>query len=311
MAVELADIAVDTGEHVVQFYEHESDLARTVGRYLGAAVQEGGVAVAITTAGRCRLLEAELEAAGLDPAVCRAHGTWITLDAADTMAEFVEDGVVDPDGFRRVVGSVIRDAAATGKPVRAFGEMVALLWEAGNVLSAIELEKSWNELTHEVPFALICAYRSDSVQGDEVAQALEQVCHLHSSVLNPPTGSPDLSARFPAEGDAPRRARHLVADALEHWGKTSPLLNDAQLVVTELAANAVVHARSPFSVELWRRRDGVRLAVRDASRASPILRDLDPLAISGRGLRIVAALAAAWGVQPDGDGKTVWAELRG
>ncbi len=311
MVVKPADIAFDTGEHIVQFYEHESELARTVGRYLSAAVEDGGVAIAIATADHCRLLETELEVAGLDPAACRADGTWISLDAADTLAAFVGDGVVDHDGFRRVVGSVVRAAWATGKPVRAFGEMVALLWEAGDVLSAIELEQAWNELARELPFALMCGYPSESVQGDELAPALEQVCHLHSAVLHPPSGAAELSARFPAKGDAARRARRFVAGALERWGKGSRLLDDAQLVVTELATNAVVHARSPFSVELQRRDGGVRLAVRDAGRARPILRDPDPLDTSGRGLRIVAALAAGWGVEPDGDGKTVWADLRG
>jgi len=313
MAVELEDIVVGTGEHVVQFYEDDDQLARSLGRYLTAAVQDGAVALAITTQTHRHMLEAELASAGLDPEECRRDGSLVFLDAAATMSEFIGEGTVDHDAFRRVVGSVVRRVAETGRPVRAFGEMVALLWEAGDVLGAIELEKSWNALAQELPFALVCGYRSESVQGDERAQALEQVCRLHSSVMCGPTGdagADESSARFPAADDAPRRARHFVADTLERWGRAGSLLDDAQLVVTALASNAILHARSGFSVELRSQGEGVRLAVRDASPARPILRAPDPLATSGRGLRIVAALAADWGVSADAGGKSVWAQLR-
>ena len=84
----------------------------------------------------------------------------------------------------------MRRAAATGRPVRAYGEMVALLWEHGDVLAAIELEELWNDLGRELDFSLLCAYRSASVQGDEHAQALEQVRLLHSSELPGPGPQP-------------------------------------------------------------------------------------------------------------------------
>jgi anti-sigma regulatory factor (Ser/Thr protein kinase) len=311
---ELKGIVVETGEHAVQFYDHESELARTVGRYLTAAVADGAIGIAIATEAHGRLLEAELEAAGLDPEACRRDGSLIVLDAAVTMSQFVDHGTIDREDFRRVVGAVVRRAAETGRPVRAFGEMVALLWEAGNVLAAIDLEKAWNELAHELPFALVCAYRSESVRGSELSEALAEVCHLHSAVVSAPHGHDAVveavSARFPAAGDAPRRARAFVASTFERWDRPRALRDDAQLVVTELATNAVLHARSGFSVELQRRGDRVRLAVSDASPARPVVRDPSLLATSGRGLRIVAALAADWGVLPDAGGKTVWAELR-
>ena len=79
----------------------------------------------------------------------------------------------------------MRDAAASGRRVRAYGEMVALLWDAGDVLGAIELETLWHELGRELSFSLFCSYPASSVSGPEHAQALHQVCHLHSAVLRP------------------------------------------------------------------------------------------------------------------------------
>jgi anti-sigma regulatory factor (Ser/Thr protein kinase) len=79
--------------------------------------------------------------------------------------------------------------------------------------------------------------------------------------------------------------------------------------VTELATNAIVHAGSPFSVELQPNRRGVRLAVGDFSLIKPVVREGELLGTSGRGLRLIGALAADWGVELSSDGKTIWADL--
>jgi anti-sigma regulatory factor (Ser/Thr protein kinase) len=318
MAVELEEITIGAGDHVVHFYEHESHLLRAVGRYLSAALENGAVAIVIATEAHRSAFEAQLEAGRSDLGDCCFGGRLIFLDAAATMAGFVHQGEVDREGFRQIVGSVVREAAATGNPVHAYGEMVALLWEAGHVLAAIELEKAWNELACEVPFALVCGYRSESVQGDEHADALQEVCHLHSSALHAPPAHDrhssasrrGLSAHFEPERTAARQARHFVVDVLTRWGHAGGFLEDAQLVVTELATNAIVHARSPFSVRLQPQGRGVRLAITDTSLSRPTLHDAGPLATSGRGLRLVDALATNWGVELATDGKTVWAELQ-
>jgi anti-sigma regulatory factor (Ser/Thr protein kinase) len=316
VAVELADFTLDTGEHVVQFYEDEAQLAHSVGGYLTGAIEEGAVAIVIATEAHRDAFEEVLEAVGRDPTTCKLDGQLIVLDAAETMAQFVHDGQVDADRFREIVGTVVARAAETGRPVRAYGEMVALLWDAGDVLAAIRLEEAWNALAREIPFGLVCGYPSESVRGEEHADALSQVCHLHSSVLDAPAASrapapePEICVHFPAERDAPRAARRFVVDALERCGAGGPLLDDARLVVTELATNAVIHAKSPFSVVVRPHGRGVHLSVRDSSRVSPTVRGEDPRAISGRGLRLVATLAADWGVELTANGKTVWVELQ-
>jgi anti-sigma regulatory factor (Ser/Thr protein kinase) len=316
VAVELADISVDAGEHVVQFYEDDAQLARAVGGYLTAAIEEGAVAIVIATEAHRDAFEKMLEAAGHDPTTCQLDDQWIVLDAAETMAQFVHHGQVDADGFREIIGPVVARAAGSGRPVRAYGEMVALLWEAGDVLAAIRLEEAWNALAREIPFGLVCGYPSESVRGEEKANALSQVCHLHSSVLDAPAAAcapalePEICVHFPAERDAPRAARRFVVDALERRGHGGALLDDAQLVVTELATNAVIHARSPFSVAVRPHGGGVHLSVRDSSRVSPTVRGEDPRAVSGRGLRLVATLATEWGVELTANGKAVWAELQ-
>ncbi|MGO9495220.1 MAG: MEDS domain-containing protein [Solirubrobacteraceae bacterium] len=312
---------VCSGEHVVLFYDHDAGLG-TAGRYLADAIDAGGLALMIATEAHRRAFEAELKAAGIDPAQAVADDTLVSLDAAQTLASFMRSERIEADAFRRVVGPIIRSAAQAGRPVRAYGEMVALLWDAGDVLGAIELEELWTQLGCELPFSLLCGYRSTSVSGPENAQALEHICQLHSSILQAPRdagqfgdhsgpSATEVSRRFPAESDAPRAARGFVGDALRRWGHSGTLLQDSQLVVSELATNAVVHAGSAFSVVARREGSGVRIAVHDLSRAEPVVRDtLDVLALSGRGLQLVAHISSEWGVETTSAGKAVWAELR-
>jgi anti-sigma regulatory factor (Ser/Thr protein kinase) len=311
-----------SGEHVVQFYDHDVELAETVGRYLADAIRAGGLAVMIATETHRRAFEAQLGAAGIDPAQAVADDTLFSLDAALTLASFMPSERIDADACRRVVSPIIQSAAQAGKPVRAYGEMVALLWNAGNVLGAIELEELWTQLGRELKFSLLCGYRSTSVSGSEHAEALEHICQLHSSVLQAPrdagrlgdrsgSSATEVSRRFPAENDAPRAARGFVADVLRRWGHSGTLLEDSQLVVSELATNAVVHARSAFSVVARREGSGVRLPVHDLSTAEPVLRSTpDVLAPSGRGLHLVAHITSEWGVETTSAGKAVWAELQ-
>jgi anti-sigma regulatory factor (Ser/Thr protein kinase) len=307
------------GSHVVHFYADETELAQTLGRYVSDAEADGAVTVVIATEAHRRALETELAQAGIDPVEGVRDGRLILLDAAATMSMFITDGRIDRVAFRRVIGSLLEQIAQTGQPLRAYGEMVALLWEAGDVLAAIELEELWNELGRELEFALLCGYHGASVEGEEHGAAVQQICQLHSSVIHgaasraanhtPVSAGTEAKAQFAAAPDAPRRARHFVAGVLREWGYGGVFLDDAQLIVTELATNAVIHAGSAFSVVVRAGEDGARISVADGSCRRPQVRPADPLATSGRGLRLIAALTDHWDADINPDGKTVWAEL--
>lgn len=104
-------------------------------------------------------------------------------------------------------------------------------------------------------------------------------------------------------------ARRFVRETLTEWQLGS---DDAELIVSELAANAVVHAASPFEVALEHDGDHLlRIEVSDTSCSAPVLSSAAVDAPSGRGLLIVSRLASGWGVleQRHGEGKVIWAEL--
>lgn len=320
MAVETGHIAVTDDMHVVKFYEHDDELVEAVAPYLAAAIHGGEIAVVIAAEGHGRTFEAALEADGVDLVRARSDGTFVLLDAVATMSAFIVDGQVDREAFHAVIGGLMRSAAAGGRAVRAYGEMVALLWDAGNVLAAIELETLWNELGRELAFSLFCSYPAASVTGSEHADALQHVCHLHSSVLSPTAderakepaaacAQTGISAAFPAERASPGRARRLVVDALRRWGSGDALVNDVALMVSELATNAVRHASSSFSVNVRAHGSVLCVGVQDGAPLLATLPDggLTPQPLHG--LSLIDALSTRWGVDGTHDGKIVWAEL--
>lgn len=308
-AVETQHITTECGDHVVQFYADDSELVGAVVPYFAAA-QAGDVAIVIATDAHLRAFQAELEAGGLDIAQASLDGRFVALDAATTLAALLVDGQVDHDAFHQVIGGLVRKVSESGRPVRAYGEMVALLWDAGNVLAAIELERLWNGLARELPFSLFCAYPAASVSGSEHAEALHQICHLHSSVLQAPAErEQQLTARFPAERDAPGRARRLVVAELRRWGHGDALVNEAALVLSELASNAVIHAGSSFSIVVGAQESMLRIAVEDACPLATTEPNGGLIARSEHGLAVIDALSARWGIDGTPHGKVVWAEL--
>lgn len=303
MNIQTPEIGTGMGEHVVQFYDQESELARAVGGYLTRALRAGDVSIVIATPAHQAAFREELAAAGHGFGAVDSDAI-VWMDAAATLARFMPDGRIDPDAFRAVVGGLVREVSRGGREVRAYGEMVALLWDAGDVLSAIELEKLWNELARELEFSLWCAYHSRSLAVHEHADELHDVCQLHTAVIDAAT------ARFAAGADSPLAARRFISSVLTRWpyeGRVA--LADARLVVSELATNAVIHAGTPFAVSVRHTGSAVRISVRDWSPTPPVMRNGGPASLTGRGLRLVARVAEAWGVDDDPDGKITWAEL--
>jgi anti-sigma regulatory factor (Ser/Thr protein kinase) len=113
---------------------------------------------------------------------------------------------------------------------------------------------------------------------------------------------------LPGQASSVPTARHFVESILTAWGRTDSAWTGA-LLVSELAANAALHARTEFSVRVKDLGARVRIEVSDASPRIPRQRSYGVEATTGRGLQLVAQLAHEWGVTPQPDGKTVWCEL--
>jgi serine phosphatase RsbU (regulator of sigma subunit)/anti-sigma regulatory factor (Ser/Thr protein kinase) len=110
------------------------------------------------------------------------------------------------------------------------------------------------------------------------------------------------------EADAVPRARHFVANMLRGSG-LADISPDAELVVTELATNALLHAAPPVTITAQLLEHGVRIEVGDGTQVAPVpgLASID--AMTGRGIALVDMLARRWGVRMVSSGKVIWAEV--
>lgn len=104
-------------------------------------------------------------------------------------------------------------------------------------------------------------------------------------------------------------ARRFVRETLASWGVEDRFEWVATTVVSELTTNAVLHARTGFTVRLTLTDDALRIEVSDGSPRIPVPRQFDRHATTGRGLRMLGSLSPAHGIEPTPTGKTVWAEL--
>jgi PAS domain S-box-containing protein len=105
------------------------------------------------------------------------------------------------------------------------------------------------------------------------------------------------------------RARRFARDRLQSWQEPEALTGAAELVVSELGTNAVRYGSGPLTVHLSRHDDGVVVEIRDEGSGTPRRRRAGVDDEGGRGLLLVAGIAAVWGVRARGKGKVVWCRL--
>ena len=115
------------------------------------------------------------------------------------------------------------------------------------------------------------------------------------------------TATFTADPMSVTDARALVERTLD--GCPQSVVSDALLLTSELVSNVVLHAATPFELEVGNDGSRVRIVVRDGSSKPPVVHDPAPDETGGRGLLLVHTLATRWGYEATKQGKAVWFEL--
>ena len=144
--------------HACQVYADPGKLLESLTAYVGGALWSNEAAIVIATRPHLDRLDGLLRQSGLDLGHFRADDRYISLPAEGTLARFMVDDWPDEPLFRQVIGGVLERARRGGRPVRAYGEMVAVLWGRGDYQAAIRLEHLWNRLLEGNQFRLLCGY---------------------------------------------------------------------------------------------------------------------------------------------------------
>ena len=174
---------IRAGDHYVQFYENDKHLIQAVGTYVAQGFVEGHSAVVILTAKHRAVLEKKLRGGGVEPREYHESGLYFAYDAHEMLSCFMVDDAPNARRFRATIEPIIEVASQQGSAVRAFGEMVAILWAEGNKNGAIELEMLWNDLMEKNSFALLCAYPIGNFSDEEKNRELRHICRAHSCVI--------------------------------------------------------------------------------------------------------------------------------
>jgi len=170
-------------QHLVGFYDSEEFLVALVADFAGEALHEGDGVIVVATPEHRSAFEAALSSSGVDLAGAVTTGRYLALDAAECLERFMAEGAPDPVRFDDMVCGALERTAAGGCRVRIYGEMVALLWDAGDLTSAIALEDLWNDLAAEVEFTLLCAYPTCAFEDLDSGTSYRRICNQHSAVI--------------------------------------------------------------------------------------------------------------------------------
>lgn len=301
-------------DHRVLLYRHDAQLVAAAGDFAAGALNRGGAAVLVGTGSHLELVEQWAALVGADLARSASERRYHRIDLAEVLPGLDESP--DPVGtFERVILETVDLIPPDSRPVRVFGDVVAALWERGDIPLALGIEDVGTRLAAERGIEILCAYPESVLATDgEIGQA----CSCHAGVLEaapiPPADATDplvlAASPYPATPASCRAVRILVRSTLSRFGLDDALVDSAELVASELAANAVRHVASPFSVRVTHAGEGtVRVAVTDPE-APPAGEAGMPVSRT-HGLGIISTLSARWGVEETRGGKVVWADIAG
>lgn len=176
----------DAHAHIVQFYESDEHvLVDNMVRYFAEGLKRGDNAIVISTRERSQQLSDGLLASGInvDAAVRSSRILW--YDAHQTLSRILVDGHPSEARFEAIVASAVREALATSAgSLRAYGDMVGLLWQQKQFPAAIRLEQLWHKFTKEYDFALFCAYPIDIFAPDSDSAVIDALLCAHTHLVS-------------------------------------------------------------------------------------------------------------------------------
>ena len=170
-------------EHVLQIYGEDNVFLDALEGFVSEGLHGNESVIVIATNQHLSGLEERLMKGGHNLNTARATDLYIELNAEETLAKFMVEGWPDDRLFEQLVGKLLLRARKAARKVRAFGEMVALLWANGNNGATVRLEHLWNRVLARESFPLFCAYpRTGFTQDAETS--MREICAMHSRVIS-------------------------------------------------------------------------------------------------------------------------------
>jgi len=171
------------GHHLVHVYQDDEALAEIICHYITDQLDPSEAIVIIATQAHTQAIRSRLLNQGIDVAQMESCGQLSILDASELLARFMVNGKPDEVLFTEIMKGILGRLLAVHRSVRAYGEMVDLLWQDQQKEAAVLLEQYWNTLLKKYSFSLLCAYQLDNLDAANYSGAIECVCKTHTHFL--------------------------------------------------------------------------------------------------------------------------------
>lgn len=169
--------------HILQIYENDEVILSSLEGYVTAGFDRNESVIIIATDDHISGLNKRLAAAGYDLQKLEKNERYLTVNAHTVLDQFMVNNWPDETQFVSVVSDLIsRARGKNNRNIRAYGEMVAILWASGNNGATVNLEKLWNNFCAKKDFSLFCAYpRAGFTQ--EVQDSIYKICSHHTKLV--------------------------------------------------------------------------------------------------------------------------------
>ncbi len=169
-------------DHVVQIYENDDVFLDLLSSFVTDGLRSSECVTVIATDVHLKALNQRLDSVGYNIHHLLSTTQYMPLDADECLSKFMVNDWPDEGLFMDFVNEVISKAKSKKRTVRAFGEMVAILWAKGLSGATIRLEHLWNKFCETEAFCLFCAYpRSGFTQ--EASESVLNICGAHSKMV--------------------------------------------------------------------------------------------------------------------------------
>ena len=169
-------------EHIAHFCESEEVFLKTLTTFVGEGLNAGEGTIVIATPAHRQALNEQLTKAGIGVPCAIRENRFISIDVDSALQRFMVNAWPDDQRFADMLEGLIHRASAHQRRVRAFGEMVALLWGRGQSGATVRLEYLWNQFCRSYSFPLLCSYPRTGLTRDP-ADSLAEICAAHSRIL--------------------------------------------------------------------------------------------------------------------------------
>jgi len=173
---------IASSDHMVQVYENEKIFLDTLEGFVGTGFLANDSVVIIATSKHLESLHARLRSQGFDLGMLTETGQYMPIDAEDLLSKFLVNDRIDEQVFNVFITDLVKRAKQHNGKIRAFGEMVAVLWEKGYTEATVQLEDLWNQLHDKSPFTLFCAYPKSGFTRSS-ADSIDIICSQHAKVI--------------------------------------------------------------------------------------------------------------------------------